>query len=245
MAGRTRNTERREDALSAERIVAAAIEMLDEAGEGGLTFRALAARLRTGAGAIYWHVANKDELLSAATGEVLAGAIAAEVAERTPEDAIRALAAGVFDAVDEHPWAGAQLSRVPVQPAMLRVFERVGRQIQALGVPAADQFTWASALLNYILGVAGQNAALARAVAPGTNRPEFLGAIAAEWAGLDAAEFPFIRSVAGQLPAHDDRDQFLAGVDLILAGVTARRRSVPRQQALSATRVTPDPRSSR
>ncbi|SNY67103.1 TetR/AcrR family transcriptional regulator [Paractinoplanes atraurantiacus] len=220
MATRTRNTD---DALSAERIVGTAIEMLDEAGEGGLTFRALAARLRTGAGAIYWHVANKDELLSAATAQVLAGAIAAEVAEHAPEEAIRALARGVFDAIDEHPWAGTQLSRVPVQPVMLRIFERLGRQIQALGVPAADQFTWASALLNYILGVAGQNAALARAVAPGTNRPEFLGAIASEWAGLDAAEFPFIRSVAGQLPAHDDRDQFLAGIDLILAGIAAAR----------------------
>ncbi|MEU8820822.1 TetR family transcriptional regulator [Actinoplanes sp. NPDC048796] len=220
MATRTRNTD---GALSAERIVGAAIAMLDEGGESGLTFRALAAHLRTGAGAIYWHVANKDELLAAATGEVLAGAIAAEVAERTPEDAIRALAGGVFDAIDEHPWAGAQLSRVPIQPAMLRVFERLGQQIQALGVPAADQFTWASALLNYILGVAGQNAALARAVEPGTNRPEFLGAVASGWANLDAAEFPFIRSVAGQLPAHDDREQFLAGIDLILAGVTARR----------------------
>jgi len=41
--------------------------MLDVAGESGLTFRALAAELRTGAGAIYWHVANKSELLVAAT----------------------------------------------------------------------------------------------------------------------------------------------------------------------------------
>ncbi|MEV4347795.1 TetR family transcriptional regulator [Actinoplanes sp. NPDC049596] len=229
MPARTRNTERREDALSRERIVAAAVAMLDESGEGGLTFRALSAHLRTGAGAIYWHVANKDELLVAATEEVLAGAIAAETAEHTPEDAIRALALGVFDAVDEHPWAGTQLARVPVQPAMVHVFERLGRQIQALGVPLADQFTWASALLNYILGVAGQNAALARTVAPGTNRPEFLGEIASQWSRLDPAEFPFIRAVADQLPAHDDRDQFLAGIDLILAGVTALRGAVPRQ----------------
>ena len=46
-------TERRTDALSKARIVEAAIKILDDEGEGALTFRALAARLATGSGAIY------------------------------------------------------------------------------------------------------------------------------------------------------------------------------------------------
>jgi len=58
---------RRADALSKERIVEAAIEILDASGERALTFRALAAHLATGSGAIYWHVADKNELLAAAT----------------------------------------------------------------------------------------------------------------------------------------------------------------------------------
>ena len=62
----TRGTER-EDPLTRERIVEAAIELLDDEGEDGLTFRALATRLETGAGAIYWHIANKSELLVAAS----------------------------------------------------------------------------------------------------------------------------------------------------------------------------------
>src|SRR4051794_7764135 len=71
MPTRTRRPERREEPLSRERVVEAAIELLDTAGEGGLTFRALAARLATGPGAIYWHVTGKDELLGAATDAVL------------------------------------------------------------------------------------------------------------------------------------------------------------------------------
>ena len=47
----------------------AAIEILDAEGADGLTFRALAARLTTGSGAIYWHVADKDALLAAATDQ--------------------------------------------------------------------------------------------------------------------------------------------------------------------------------
>ncbi|WP_229889525.1 TetR family transcriptional regulator, partial [Streptomyces mirabilis] len=56
MATRTRRPERREEPLSRQRIVEAAIGLLDTAGEGALTFRALAERLATGPGAIYWHV---------------------------------------------------------------------------------------------------------------------------------------------------------------------------------------------
>lgn len=221
MVTRTRNTERRGDSLSRERIVAAAIEILDAEGEDALTFRALAARLRTGPGAIYWHVAGKDELLAAATDTVLAGATAP--GHGTPQDTIRAVALGLFDAIDARPWAGTQLSRVPSPPALLRVFEPLGQQVQALGAPAAQQFAWASALLNYILGVAGQNAANARARQPGIGRTEFLTSVAATWAGLDPAEYPFTRAVAAQLRDHDDRDQFLAGIDLILAGIIGLR----------------------
>src|ERR1700744_1302650 len=64
-------TERRADALSKERIVEATIELLDAEGEEALTFRALAARLATGSGAIYWHVADKQALLAAATDQVI------------------------------------------------------------------------------------------------------------------------------------------------------------------------------
>jgi AcrR family transcriptional regulator len=219
MPGRTRNTDR----LSRQLIVEAAVELLDAEGEGGLTFRALSARLKTGPGAIYWHVANKSELLAAATDAVLVGALAADAAESTPEDAIRAVALSLFDAIDDHPWIGAQLTQIASQTATLQIFERIGSQVQALGVPAGTEFDSASALLNYILGVAGQNAANARAVPPGTTRSDVLGTESAVWAGLDLAEYPFLGTVAGQLRDHDDRAQFLAGVDLILAGIIASR----------------------
>ncbi|MGY1498712.1 TetR/AcrR family transcriptional regulator [Streptomyces sp. QTS52] len=220
---RTRRPERREEPLSRERIVEAAIGLLDESGEAGLTFRALARHLSTGPGAIYWHVTGKDELLGAATESVVAGAMpAAATAGATPREAVRALAVGVFDAIDAHPWIGTQLARAPAQSPLLRIFEHLGRQVQALGVPQAAQFTAASALLNYILGVGGQNAANARDHRPGTTRAEFLGAVSDSWANLDPDEYAFTRSVAEQLRDHDDREEFLAGIDLIVAGITAR-----------------------
>lgn len=221
MATRSRRSERRQEPLSRERIVSAAVELLDTVGEAGLTFRALAERLTTGSGAIYWHVTGKTELLAAATDAVVTTAIAGNDTDATPQEAIRALALGLFDAIDAHPWVGAQLARTPEQPPMLQVFEGIGRQVQALAVPEAARFTAASALLNYILGVAGQNAANARTLQPGTDRTQFLDAVATAWAQLDPDQYAFTRGVAGQLREHDDRAEFVAGIDLILTGITA------------------------
>jgi AcrR family transcriptional regulator len=219
MAATTKRTQRRADALSKERIVEAAIEILDAEGESALTFRALTARLATGSGAIYWHVANKNELLAATTNDVIARVMTEVASGSEPRQAIRAIALGVFDAIDAHPWVGAQLSREPWHSAMLQIFEGIGEQLGALGVPERAQFDCASALLNYILGLAGQYAAGSRLLPRGTDRTAFLASFAAQWAQLDPAEYPFVRQVAPQLPEHDDREQFVAGIDLILAGI--------------------------
>ncbi|MFF1738411.1 TetR/AcrR family transcriptional regulator [Streptomyces mirabilis] len=232
MATRTRRPERREEPLSRQRIVEAAIALLDTAGEGALTFRALAERLATGPGAIYWHVTGKDELLNAATDAVIAATMTTDTTSTadtagtgaaTPQEAIRTLALGVFDAIDAHPWIGTQLARAPSQSPLLRVFEHLGRHVQTLGVPHPAQFTAASALLNYILGVGGQNAANARGHHQHTSRTEFLNTTATAWANLDPDEYPFTRDVAHQLRDHDDRTEFLAGLDLILTGITTHQ----------------------
>ena len=181
MAKATRGSERREDALSRERIVDAAIELLDDEGEDGLTFRALATRLATGPGAIYWHIANKSELLVAASDAVVARAMGEVLAVATPREAIRKIAVGVFEAIDAHPWVGAQLSRAPWPTATLQIFERIGRQLQALGVPGGAQFTSASALVSYIIGVSVQNAAQGRLLEPSVDRADFLATESARW----------------------------------------------------------------
>ena len=222
MAIKAQRTDRRADALSKQRIVEAAIEILDAGGEGALTFRALATRLATGSGAIYWHVANKSELLAAAADDVIARVVTDAVGDADPREAIRTLALGVFDAIDAHPWVGAQLSRErPWESAMLQILERVGQRLQALGVPEYAQFDSVSALVSYVFGAAGQNAANARLLTPGTDRSAILASVAARWTELDRAKFPFIRQVATQMREHDDREQFLVGIDLILAGIEA------------------------
>ncbi|KHA75694.1 TetR family transcriptional regulator [Janthinobacterium lividum] len=213
---------RRADSLTRETIIDAAIALLDTAGEGGLTFRALAARLATGAGAIYWHVADKDDLFTAASDAIVARAMDAVLQCETPQAGIRAVALAMFEAMDAHPWLGSALSRAPGQLPTVRILERLGRQVDALGVPQDQQWLAACTLLNYLLGVSGQNAANAAiAREKGLERAHFLDTMAGAWSRLDAQAFPFARKVAGQLRAHDDREDFLAGIDLIVHGMQA------------------------
>ncbi|MHC3820937.1 TetR/AcrR family transcriptional regulator [Streptomyces sp. DT9] len=225
MTTKGHRTARRTDALSKEVIVQAATEILDADGEAALTFRTLTRHLHTGYGAIYHRVANKSDLLAAAAGGVIDRVVAGPAADAKPQEALRALALGLFDAIDAHPWVGAQLTREPWRPTLLEVYKSVAEQLQALDVPEEAVFDSAGALVNYILGVAGQHAANARVLAGAeAERDRLLGEIAAQWAQLDPVQHPWARGAAKRLPEHDDRAQFLAGVDLILAGIEAVNR---------------------
>ena len=225
MVKKARTPSRRDEALSREQIIDAAIELLDASGEAGLTFRALSERLATGPGAIYGHIADKSDLLTAACDVLVARTLDAAPPGAAPDAAIRALAVALFDAIDAHPWIGSALAVAPGQLPMVRILDRVGRQVRALGVPDAAQWRATSALLSYILGVGGQNAAngqLARE--QGLDRTNFLDSMAATWAMLDPAEYPFAHAIAAQMREHDDRADFVAGIDLLLGGLAAARR---------------------
>lgn len=216
---------RREESLSLEQIVDACIVILDEVGESGLTFRALSEHLATGPGALYGHIASKSDLLTAASDCLIARALGEPDRDLSPEDAIKTTALVMFDTMAAHPWVGSALMQAPGQLPTVRVLERLGQQIRALDVAAKDEWAAACSLLNYVLGVGGQNAAnaqLARRL--GADREEFLGTMAGRWLQLPEGGYPFTRSAAQYLAAHDDRADFLFGVHLLVQGLRQAQR---------------------
>ena len=72
----------RKPALSVPVIVAAAIEVLDEAGFAGLSMRRVADRLGTGAASLYAHVSGREELL-----ELVFDALVGQVRLEEPDPA--------------------------------------------------------------------------------------------------------------------------------------------------------------
>lgn len=219
MVKNTRRVQRGETSLTRARIVAEAIALLDAHGESGLTFRALALALSTGAGALYHHVADKDDLLNAACDGVVQDVLA-RVTGATPQERIRAIGRGLFNAIDAHPWVGSELTRASWKMPMVRILEGIGQGVSTLGVAAHTVRPATFILLNYIIGVARQNALNSEtARARGYVRDDFLDGVATTWDALDAAAFPFVRSITNHLRDHDDEADFLAGLDLILAGL--------------------------
>lgn len=222
MAMAKRKVRGRDAALSRTQIVQAAINLLDRDGEAGLTFKALAEHLTTGPGAIYNHIASKSDLMAAAA-DAIVSAVLCRRAGSSPQESIRASALGLFDAIDEHPWIGAALTQLPDRPPVVQIVDTIGQDVRALGVPSVGQWAAVMAVFNYIVGVGGQNAANAQfARAQALDRTEVLASIAHAWSDLDPGEYPFAHSIGAQLRTHDDRADFLAGIDFIITGIVAQ-----------------------
>lgn len=229
MTTRARRSQRRNQVLSREQIIEAAVELLDAGGEGALTVRALVERLSTGSGAISYHVGKRSDLLDAATETVVTAALAPKSARAsvTPEEEIRAVALALFDAIADHQWLATRLTlqiiRNPVGPVTIRIFERIGQQVGALGVPRVRWFDAASTLVHYILGAVSQNARVegdTSGIDPAADREGFFDAASAAWEELSAEDYPFMHAIVGQMREHDDREQFLTGIAVVLDGLT-------------------------
>ena len=207
-----------------------AVGILDDAGESALTFRALAARMGGGVASIYWYVSSKDELLERAADFVMSGVLDAtdDVVDGDPIDDLRSTAIALFDAVAERPWLGAYFMRnTGAQPNSLRYYERVGQHVLRLGLGPLETFHAASAVIGYVIGIAadlGQQPP-DEVLDGSTTRSEYMSRTVEEWERLDPQEWPFLHRILPVFADHDDAEQFVAGLDLLLAGLRQRARS--------------------
>lgn len=201
-----------------------AVRILDEAGDSALTFRALASRLGGGVASIYWYVSSKDELLERAADFVMDQVLddTADTGTDDPIADVRTIAIALFDVVADRPWLGAYFMRnTGNQPNALRYYELVGGHVMRLGLPPIDTFHAASAVIGYVIGIAadlGQQPP-DELVDGTTSREEYFDRTVAEWNDLDPEQWPFLHYILDDFEDHDDRDQFVAGLDLLLAGL--------------------------
>jgi AcrR family transcriptional regulator len=145
--------------LDRERIVAAAIRLLDAEGLAGFSMRRLAAELGVSAMSVYWYVDNKDDLL-----EMALDAVQAEVALPDPDadgdwrEQLRQIARAYRRALLAHTWAarlfGDYLNLGPrardISSTLLRIMDRAGlpRQRSPAALSAVFQFTFGCATVE-------------------------------------------------------------------------------------------------
>lgn len=140
-------------ALSRERIIVTAVELLDADGVDGLSMRRLADRLGAGAMSLYWHVDNKEDVFDLALDSVLKYRAPAELGE--PHDWRSDVVHMLEDwraSMLRHPWSAALLPRRALGPNILIRLELLSQTLSRAGVADADLNVAIWSLWNYVMG---------------------------------------------------------------------------------------------
>jgi len=137
--------------LNRERILEAALELVDEQGIEALSMRRLAQALGYEAMSLYNHVANKDDLLDGILDLVLA--------EMKPPDvdgglaAIRSSSLAAHDALTRHPWAAGQLTASGrIRPARIEFMDALLGALRNAGFSAETTYHAYHVLDAHIVG---------------------------------------------------------------------------------------------
>ena len=216
----------RRRALTRERVVAEALEIISTSGAGALGMRALAARLGVVPAALYRYVRSKDQLCDLVVDEVLA-----EVDFDTGHDLVwtehvKVLASRLRAVLEEHPGIAAMLkTRDPLGPHSLALAEALLAALQQSGMPGQMTAPAFWLVHDYAVGFALSdrttvNEQRVHDAATRHQLHEF-------FRSLPADQFPVLADLGEHVWA-DDRDRrFRSGLDTILTGLQASTDARP------------------
>lgn len=208
--------------LNRERVLAAAVELADEAGIDAVSMRNLAQRLGVVPMALYKHVADKDELLDGMV-DVIVGEIDPPVADGEWKGVVRARILSGRRALVRHPWARAVIeSRTTPTPAVLEYMNSMIGAFRVGGFTVDLTHHVMHALGSRIWGFTQELFADPGDAAQGSD-PQVQAAMVAAM----AQAYPYIAEIV-QVSAHDgdsvagggcdDQFEFEFALDLLLDG---------------------------
>ena len=188
--------------LTRERIIAAALEIIDAEGVDGLSMRRLGKQLGVDPMAMYYHVPNKAALFDGIVEQVWT---TVQLPEHQPgerwHEVLQAVFAEFRRVLLQHPRAVVLVgSRPTTSPAMLTLVDSVLGRLTEAGLPAVDAMQLIDCLSGFTVGkvlgevgesVGGPTDTVQRAMASITpqTHPHLLGAMAAGFAFAPAEEF--------------------------------------------------------
>ena len=207
--------------LNGERVFRAAVALADERGIESLTMRALGEELGVEAMSLYYHVANKDELLDGMV-DLVYGEIELPSADDDWKTALRRVATSAHEALSRHRWAITLMeTRTRPGPANLRHHDSVIRTFREAGFSVKQAIHAFSLLDSYISGFALQELTL-----PFDTPAELAEAAQSILAQFPADEYPHLAETITEhvtKSGYDYADEFRVGLDLILDGIERLR----------------------
>ena len=209
--------------LSRDDIVRTAVKVLDRDGLETFSMRRMAAELGTAAtSALYWRVANKNDLLELAVDAVLGEALV-PADSGDWRDQVTVLARAAYEALWAHPWAPQLLaSHAGLGPNYQALAERVLTILSSAGFKGVHLDAAVSAVFHYVIGAAVTDAAWTATVRRSGLTEETWATEAGDQLGVGAttlAAYLSRENLAGP------EARFTTGLRTILIGLRPRQLS--------------------
>ena len=212
-------TPRRKDVepLDRERIVEAAMTIIDEDGLEALSMRRLGAALGVNPMAAYYHVPNKAALYDLVLEAIMAGVELSAIDPRAPlADRLKQAARAYRAAILAHPRAIPVLaSRSLRTAAALRPVEPILGILFEAGLDATETVTAVDCVAQYILGVC---------VGYYHHTVDEETSVQREFDELDPAEFPNVNRMVAEGRYAGAEAEFEFGLDAFVRGLLSGPR---------------------
>lgn len=205
--------------LDRQRVIDAAVALLDAEGLDALSTRRLGAVLRASANAMYWHVGSKENLVGLATDAVFAELELSFAAEAW-RDRLAATARELRRLFTRHPWLTAAFSANPrIHGAEIVRFQNHLLQVCHQAGFTGFDLDWAgAAVFSYVVGDAWGQAS-----SPSGGDPADTAAELVEQVKGDLAEYPLLleryTALANADSAAVDDASFEFGLRAVLNGL--------------------------
>ncbi|WP_024802742.1 TetR/AcrR family transcriptional regulator [Nocardia sp. BMG51109] len=217
----------RKPRLSRERIVAAAVDLLDAEGVGGFSMRRLAARLNAGTMSLYAYVATKEDVLDLALDAAIAEIdldppdTETDTAGNSWRDFLARQLSQSREVMRRHPWVPALTGTRPLLgPNALARSERFYTALGRAGLTGPPLLAAVAALSYYVNGfVASENVWRTTISDPDDERE--LRRDARAHIEQQAGDYPTL-SAHAQLEYSDFDESFALGLKIILDGIEAQ-----------------------
>jgi AcrR family transcriptional regulator len=211
--------------LSRERIITAAIDMIERHGVEAVSMRRIAAELSCGVMSLYNHVSSKAALLDDVAERVMSGIEFTAIPGVGWEDQVRAQARAFRAIARRYPRCTmVVVSRPTTLVTGLRPIENALATLREAGFGGGDAVLIMRAFVGFILG------SLLREVGVSPALDDAHASYSAQVSPqlyLDPEEFPQVTSLTAELTHRDPDADFEFGLDLLVHAIAAMVPAAP------------------
>ncbi|HET6298399.1 MAG TPA: TetR/AcrR family transcriptional regulator [Kribbella sp.] len=209
--------------LNPELIIQTALDLMEAGGTAAFSLRGLAAELGVGPMALYTYFRNKDDLYDAVRDHLMA-LVPPAPADTPWPDQVRAVCRGLRRLMLQHPCLAQLLARRPLSGhETARVAEGLLGVLRSAGFDAETAARTHTTLFTYVLGATSWEIHMAAE----RRDPEGARRLWTAVHSLSPTEFPTVVELLPELTrTTGGEEQFDYGLDLLIAGVSAKLNSV-------------------